>query len=40
MLWILLPIAVIIIAIVIAFPVWFTHRRMRMITTWPRPSST
>ncbi len=29
MLWILVPIALVIIAIVIAFPVWFTHRRMR-----------
>jgi nitrogen fixation-related uncharacterized protein len=29
MLWILVPIAVIIIAIVIALPLWFTHRRMR-----------
>jgi hypothetical protein len=29
MLWILIPIAIIIIAIVIAFPLWFTHRRMR-----------
>ena len=29
MLWILVPIAVIVIAIVIAFPIWFAHRRMR-----------
>ncbi len=29
MLWILVPIAVVIIAIVIAFPLWFTHQRMR-----------
>jgi nitrogen fixation-related uncharacterized protein len=28
-LWILIPIAIVIIAIVIAFPLWFTHRRMR-----------
>ncbi|HEX9066542.1 MAG TPA: hypothetical protein VF843_15645 [Streptosporangiaceae bacterium] len=28
-LWILVPIAIIIIAIVVAFPLWFTHRRMR-----------
>ena len=29
MVWILIPIAIVIIAIVIAFPLWFTHRRMR-----------